>query len=123
MSQWSDEMKARTKRFALDVIRFVRTQPPDYITDPLKRQLVKAATSVAANYRSACCARSPAQFAAKLGIVLEEADEVEGWLDILEEGHLSAAPELGRLRTESRELRLIFSSASLTARRKSPRRR
>src|SRR5712692_4365560 len=110
MIGWAAEMKARTKRFALDIIRFARAQPPDYVLDPLKRQLVRAATSVAANYRSACCARSHAQFTAKLGIVLEEADEVEGWLDIFHDGRLNDTPELARLRRESKELRLIFSS-------------
>jgi four helix bundle protein len=117
VNAWAEEMKARTRRFALDVIAFVRTTPPDYLIDPLKKQLVRAATGIAANYRSACRARSHAEFKARLGVVLDEADEAEGWLDVFQEGHLSASPELARLRAESQQLRAMFAAANLTAQR------
>jgi four helix bundle protein len=68
-------MKNRTKQFALTVIRLCRNLPPSPEQRIISRQLLRSATSVAANYRAVCRARSPADFVSKLGIVLEEADE------------------------------------------------
>jgi hypothetical protein len=63
------ELKARTKRFAVGVVKFVRTLPADPITREIGMQLVRSSGSVAANYRASCRSRSPAEFVAKLGIV------------------------------------------------------
>lgn len=83
VNPWEEVMRARTRRFALDVMTFVRDLSVDVAIDPVRRQLVRAATGVAGNYRSACRARSHAEFIARIGVVLEEADEAEGWLDLL----------------------------------------
>jgi len=71
----AEMMKNRTRQFALTVIRLCRNLPPSQEQRIIARQLLRSATSVAANYRAVCRARSPADFISKLGIVLEEADE------------------------------------------------
>jgi four helix bundle protein len=119
MNPWEEKMRARTRQFALDVIRFVRGLPNDATLEPIRRQLPRAACAVASNYRSACRARSYAEFTANLGVVLEEADESEGWLDLLYEGQLTDLPQLRRLRCESQQLRAIFFRACQTARTRS----
>jgi four helix bundle protein len=111
----ADELKLRTKTFAINSILFCRTLPRSLETFRLSGQLIDAATSVAANYRASCRARSHNEFIAKLGIVLEEADESELWLSILialEYCAESAEP----LRKEANELTAIFVASSNTAR-------
>jgi four helix bundle protein len=82
MSIESEQLKQRTMQFALDVLRLVDTFPRSTAGDLVGRQLAKSATSVAANYRATCVARSRAEFIAKLGVVFEESDESEFWLDV-----------------------------------------
>ena len=82
----ADELKARTKRFALAVLSFTRTLPPTDQASDVGRQLSRAATGVAANYRAACRSRSDAEFAARIGVVLEEADEAAFWFEVVIEG-------------------------------------
>jgi len=77
------ELKDRTKRFAVDVIHLCRELPPTVDGRRLGQQLLDAGTSVAANYRASCRARSRAEFIAKLGVVLEEADESLFWLELM----------------------------------------
>jgi len=115
MNQWREGMKERTHRFAVDVINFLKGLPERSETRRIKDQLLGAACGVDGNWRAACRARSHREFAAKLGTVLEEADEAEGWLDILHDAKLSEAGELSRLRKESKELRAIFAKACRTA--------
>ena len=115
-------MKARTHKFAVDVIVFVRTLPETTETRRIRDQLIGAACGVDGNYHAACRARSHREFTAKLGTVLEEADEAEEWLAILYDAQINASPELTRLRKESQELRAIFAKANLTARRNERRR-
>jgi four helix bundle protein len=76
----ADELKSRTKRFALEILSFRRTLPATDEAADIGRQLSRAATAVAANYRAACRSRSDAEFAARVGVVLEEADESAFWL-------------------------------------------
>ncbi len=76
-------LKERTKAFALAIIRLVGGLPRGRIADVLGRQLLDAGTSVGANYRSACRAKSPADFISKMGIVEEEADETIYWMELL----------------------------------------
>ena len=71
---------------------------------------------MSANYYATCRSRSRAEFVAKLGVVLEEADETEHWLDVLRFGELASGPELEWLRNESRELRAVFNASVKTAR-------
>ena len=76
-----EELKIRTKEFALRVMKLVRQLPKDVPGRVLANQLMRSATSIGANYRSACRGRSRAEFVSKLGIVLEESDESAYWLD------------------------------------------
>jgi four helix bundle protein len=75
MSVIAEELKIRTKRFAVTVITFCRTLPKDEEFTIIKKQLIRSATSTVANYRAVCRARSDAEFFSKLSIVVEEADE------------------------------------------------
>jgi four helix bundle protein len=112
----ADALKARTKQFALNVIRLVGTLPRIPAAEVMGRQLLKSGTSIAANYRSACRSRSHAEFVARIGIVLEEADESEFWLELFSESELPNVRVPAALLAESRELRAIFAASSLTAR-------
>ncbi len=87
------ELKQRTKTFALRVIKLVRALPRDMAAKAVANQLVRSAMSIGANYRSACRARSRAEFASKLGVVLEECDESTYWLEIIIEAGDAAAGE------------------------------
>ncbi len=78
-----EELKTRTKAFAVRVIRLVDALPRSLAAQVVGRQLLRSATSVGANYRAACRAQSRAEFAAKLSIVVEEADETLYWLELL----------------------------------------
>jgi four helix bundle protein len=84
------DLKERTTRFALDVLYFCRSIQETWEGRRIGRQLFDAASSVAANYRSACRARSKAEFIAKLGIVVEEADESEFWLRFAAKASIAA---------------------------------
>ena len=115
----ADVLKARTKRFALDVLSFRRTLPPTDEAADMERQLSRAATGVGANYRAACRSRSDAEFAARIGVVLEEADESAFWLEVLVEGGIAKAPRAADLLDEANQLTTIFAASSITARRRS----
>ena len=113
-----EELQARTKRFALDVIRLVEALPKSKSADVLGRQLLRSATSVAANYRAACRGRSKAEFVAKLGIVVEEADESLFWLELIAEAGLVTSDHLQPLIQEADELTAIFVASRKTARKR-----
>jgi four helix bundle protein len=117
MNQRTEELKARTKRFALDIIRFVNSLPHTIAAQEMARQLLRAALGVAGNYRGACRSRSHREFTARIGIVLEEADESELWLELFSESHLANVTVPDVLLEESRALRRIFVASNLTARR------
>ena len=123
MNQQAEALKERTRSFALDVLALARTRVKNAEGDTIRRQLVRAATGVAANYRSTCRARSHSEFIARIAIVLEEADEAELWLGIIEQARLSDSPELARLCDEGRQLRAIFSQSARTAQSRSTKRR
>jgi four helix bundle protein len=109
MSSWPEEMRRRTRAFALDVIRFCRTLPHTAEADVFRRQLLRSGTSVGANYRAACRGRSPADKKNKIAIALEEADETQYWLDILTEVQLGHPPQRKTLLQESTELTAILT--------------
>jgi len=111
-----EQLKARTKRFALDVIALVGTLPRTLVAEIIARQLVRCATSVGANYRAACRGRSRAEFSAKVAIVLEEADESHYWLEILQESGVCAEKSIHGLMQEANELIAIFAASHKTAR-------
>ena len=83
-----EKLKERTKKFALDVIDVIDLLPKNNKGQVLGRQLLKAATSVGANYRATCRARSKAEFISKLGIVVEESDECIYWLELIKEKNM-----------------------------------
>ena len=112
----TDALRLRAKRFAVQVLRFVRLLPTDPAGSAVARQLARSGTSVSANYHSAGQARSRAEFISRLAIVVDEADETVHWLTVIRESELSTGAELDRLITESRELRAIFTAALRTAR-------
>ena len=111
-----DEMKERTRNFALDIIRLVERLPRCRTCDVIGRQLIRCGTSVGANYRAACRARSTADFVAKTGIVEEEADESAYWLEILVDAGYLAANAADPLRREAAEIVAIVVSSIRTAR-------
>lgn len=113
----NENLKNRTKKFALDVIRFVGTLPKERTADIIGRQLLRSGTSVGANYRAACRAKSPADFISKMGIVEEEADECIYWLELLVEATIIKPETIQQLMTEAHELLAITISSIKTARR------
>src|ERR1700757_2152571 len=104
------ELQARTKQFALRVFKSVEALPRTPAGRAVANQLVRSATSVGANYRAACRARSRAEFAAKLGTVLEEADESLYWLELIRDGNFIGQKRITFLLSEADELTAIFTS-------------
>jgi four helix bundle protein len=113
-----EQMKARTKEFAKRVINLCRKLPETREGQLIGKQLFRAGTSVGANYRAACRGRSKAEFIAKLGIVLEEADESLYWLEILVETEIVKPEFLMSLMNEAKELVAIFVASLNTAKNK-----
>ena len=111
------DLKKRTKAFALRILKLVDTLPKTTAGRALASQIVRSATSVAANYRAACRAKSTADFIAKMGIVEEEADETLFWLELLEESELVTAEKLTAIKQEADELIAITVASIKTARR------
>jgi four helix bundle protein len=114
----TEALKARTKKFALDVLDFVDTIPQEGSNRRISWQLVDCATSVGANYRAVCRSRSDEEFAAKVGVVLEESDESLFWLEICVERFLGEQATRRRLLIEANELTAIFAASSNTIRAK-----
>lgn len=110
------ELRARTKRFAVEIIKLCRSLPTTVDGRVVGGQLIRAGTSVAANYRAACRGRSRAEFIAKLGIVLEEADESSLWLELMAESDLVSKSRIEKLLKEADELTGIFTAGVKTAR-------
>jgi len=112
----AEVLRARTKKFAVDIIRFAKTLPTDPIDRQIAVQLTDAASSVASNYRAVCRARSRADFINKLGITIEEADEAALWLEILAETGIANRQTTGPLWQEADELTRILVRSRETAR-------
>jgi four helix bundle protein len=115
MVQKDGDLKQRTKRLALNIIRLYRSLPGTDEARIVGRQLLRSGTSVGANYRAACRARSKAEFIAKLGIVLEESDETVFWLELLVEAGVGSREKVQSLVTEADELTSIFVTSLRTA--------
>ena len=111
-----DNLKVRTKKFGLDIITLVEKLPRDEVSRILGRQLLRSGTSVGANYRAACRAKSPADFIAKLGNVEEEADESGYWLEMLVDAQKLRPVAAAPLVQEAGELTAIAVSSIKTAR-------
>ncbi len=113
-------LRDRTFRFAVSVVGFCRDLPKTWEAHRLAGQLFDAGTSVAANYRAACRARSRKEFVAKLGTVIEEADECEMWCALLQRCGIGQGSLLDKLLAEAGELRAIFVASRTTAQSKGP---
>jgi len=111
-----DEFRNRTKAFALRVIRLVRALPKDRTADVISRQLLRCGTSVGANYRAACRAKSRADFVAKMRIVEEECDESLYWMELLIEAGIMEEARLRDLMTEANEILAMVVTSIETAR-------
>ena len=108
----AEVFKERTQAFALRIIRLVEALPENKTSGVLGKQLLRSGTSVGANYRAACRGRSTPDFIAKMGIVVEEADECLYWLDLLVQSEQITAPRIQDLRQEAEEI-LAMSIASI----------
>ena len=111
----ADEMKLRTKKFALRIMKLAESLPRSTSGRTLAPQIVRSGTSVAANYRSAGKARSKAEFIAKIGTVEEEADETALWLELLVESGTMPAKKLSALLAEANALTAIMAASRKTA--------
>lgn len=107
-----EDLKIRTKKFALRVIKLVQSLPKNMVADVIGRQLLRSGTSVGANTRSAYRGRSKKEFVAKIGIVIEECDESLLWMELLVESKTVEAEKLSSLMKEADELVAIFVSIS-----------
>ena len=118
MTTTVNPLRDRTKQFALRVIRVVESLPPRRSAHVIGNQLLRSGTSPGANYRSACRARSPAEFCAKMGIGEEELDESLYWMELLVEGDLVRQKNLELLMREAEELLAMTVASINTARRR-----
>jgi four helix bundle protein len=109
------DLPSRTKQFGLRVIRLIDSLPRKKSATVIANQLLRSATSVGANYRAACRARSRADFIAKLAIVIEEADESLYWLELILEAKLISESQIHALIDEANQLVSILTSSSKTA--------
>ena len=110
------ELRKRTKQFALRIIRLSNALPNTRAGNVIGNQVLRSGTAVAANYRAVGRARSKAEFIAKMGIVVEEADETVFWLELLNEAGIISSAKLAALQKEANELLSIFSASKRTAR-------
>lgn len=107
-----ENMKKRTKKFAVDVISFCNTLIETKASSVITYQLIKSSTSVGANYRAACRARSKAEFFSKICIVVEEADESQYWFEVIQETNLSNDKDkVQKLLNEANEITKIMTKA------------
>jgi four helix bundle protein len=109
-------LRTRAKAFALRIIRMSQALPKTREANVICQQILRSATGMAANYRAAGRSRSKAEFLAKLGVVIEEADETVFWLEMLLDSGLVRAKRLEELQGEANELLAIFAASRRTAR-------
>ena len=110
----ADILKLRTKNFAVEIVKYYRNLPKTEEAKIIGKQLLRSATSVAANYRAVCRARSDAEFFAKLSIVVEEADETLLWLEIIIESELIKDDKTKQLYQEALEILSIMAASRKT---------
>lgn len=120
MRNFAEEFKARTKKFAVDIIIYCKSLPKSEESFIIKKQLIRSATSVAANYRAVCRARSDAEFFSKLSIVVEEADETVFWLEMIQEAEISKNKQTVTLNNEATEILKIVAKSRKTVKDKKP---
>ena len=110
-----NDLKERTKKFAHRCVRLCLALPESDLGNHIRRQLIRCSTSVASNYRAVCVAQSKADFASKVSIVIEEADESCFWMEFIVQEHLLAENQVHSLLEESKELTAIFIKSRKTA--------
>jgi four helix bundle protein len=116
MPSHQEELRDRTKAFAVRIVRVYRALPYKTDAQVLGKQLLRCGTAVAANYRAACRARSKAEWVAKIGIVVEEADETVFWLEMLSDCGIVRPKKLELLLAEAHELSALFTASQRTGR-------
>ena len=109
-------LKERTKKFAISIIRLSRMLPKTEEARVIGRQVLRSGTSVAANYRAVCRARSKAEFIAKMGIVVEEADETVFWLELLVDAQVAQQEQVAKILTGANQLLAVFAASQRTVR-------
>ena len=118
MATQPERLKARTKQFAIRIVRVFKSLPKNDEARIIGKQLLRAGTSVAANYRAVCRSRSKAEFISRMSVVVEEADETAFWLELLIETSIIPGVRLRDLLAEANELLAIFAASVWTARQK-----
>ena len=108
-------LKQRTKVFAIRIVKLFRSLPHSPDAQTLGKQVLRSGTSVAANYRAVCRARSKAEFIAKMGVVLQEADETVFWLELLTETGVLSGERTEDLLKEANELSAVFGASLRTS--------
>ena len=108
------DLQVRTRDFAVRIVKMFKALPRSPEAQVIGRQVLRSGTSVAANYRAVCRARSKAEFVSKLGVVVEEIDETVFWLDLMVAADIVPAARLQALQQESGELLAIFTASQLT---------
>jgi four helix bundle protein len=116
MQEKHQQLRDRTKSLSFAVIRLVTAMPRSQQAQIFGKQLVRSATSVAANYRAVNCCRTKAEFINKLRVVLEEADETVYWLECIREANLADAVRVDEILDEARQIAAIFTASLRTAR-------
>jgi four helix bundle protein len=112
----AEQLKNRTKQFAIRIVKLFRSLPRTEDARIMGKQILRSGTSVAANYRAVCRARSKAEFVAKIGVVVEEADETVFWLELLVETEIVRESKMKSLLLEVNEFLAIFAASQYTAR-------
>ena len=115
MSHDSTNLKNRTKSYALKIIRLYQILPKSGEAQVIGKQILRSGTSVGAQYREACRAKSPADFISKMEGSLQELDETGYWLELLSESRIISADQLADLQKENNELTAIFIASVITA--------
>jgi four helix bundle protein len=110
----TNELKLRTKKFSLEIIELVEKSPNSIACRTISNQIIRSGTSVGANYRAVCRARSDREFVSKMNIVLEEADETVFWLEIIIEKNWLNESETLKILDEGNQLTAIFVSSLKT---------
>ncbi len=111
----ADELKKRTKQFALRIIKMVRALPKSEEAKVIGRQVLRSGTSIGANYRAVCDARSKQEFVSRIAVVLEESNETVHWLELLLESGAFSEHQLHEVLKEANELTAIFGTSLRTA--------
>lgn len=115
METQATRLKERTRRFAVEIVALFRSLPKVDEARIIGKQLLRSATSVAANYRAVCRARSRAEFIAKIGVVVEEADETVFWLELMGDTRIVNSGRVEGPIQEANELLAIFAASQRTA--------